>query len=252
MTVTEKLLKVFLVDKQLRGLESRLRAAERFLGEQSGQIGTLTGKRDAIDAQLRQLNAKIGDHEGEIARFDERIATLREQMNSARTNKEYKAFLTEVNTLKADRGREEESALELIAKREELGAQRTQVESQMGEREKMRGVAEGDRNARASEIRDRVAELRTQREALANEVPPNAMKDYEKLLEVHEDQAMAVIEVQDRRRHEFTCGACMMNLPIETVNGLLSHGNITHCVSCGVILYVDENVSNAVQPAGKR
>ena len=252
MTVTEKLLKVFLVDKQLRGLESRLRAAERFLGEQAGQIGSLSGRRDAIDGQLRQLNAKIGDHEGEIARLDERIASLREQMNTARTNKEYKAFLTEVNTLKAERGREEESALELIAKREELGAQRAQIESQMSEREKMRGAAEGDRDARANEIRERVAELRAQRAALSAEVPAVVLKDYEKLLQVHEDDAMAVIEVQDRRRHEFTCGACMMNLPIESVNGLLSHGNITHCVSCGVILYVDENVSNAVQPAGKR
>jgi predicted nucleic acid-binding Zn-ribbon protein len=219
------------------------------LGEQSGQIGSLSTKRDAVDGQLRQLSAKIGDHEGEIARLDERIGVIREQMNTARTNKEYKAFLTEVNTLKAARGREEEAALEFITKRDELSAQRSQIESQMGEREKMKGVAEGDRNARATEIRDRVAELRTQRESLVQEVPTIVIKDYEKLLEVHEDDAMALIEVQDRRRHEFTCGACMMNLPIESVNGLLSHGNITHCVSCGVILYVDENVSNAIQPA---
>src|SRR3954469_19618533 len=103
MSVTESLLRVFRVDQQLQGLQSRLRAAERFLGEQTKQLQTLDSKREALASQLKQSQVAVANHEGEMARIDARIEQLREQMNAARTNKEYKAFLTEVNTLKADR-----------------------------------------------------------------------------------------------------------------------------------------------------
>jgi len=114
MSVTEKLLRVFRVDQQLQGLQSRLRAAERFLDEQTKQVHTLDGKRDTLTAQLKKLQATIADHEGEMARVDARVEALREQMNSARTNKDYKAFLTEINTLKADRSTTETAALEQL------------------------------------------------------------------------------------------------------------------------------------------
>src|SRR5262245_61112526 len=103
MSVTESLLRVFRVDQQLAGLQSRLRAAERFLDEQTRQLTQLESKRDGVNQQLKQTQAVVADHEGEMKRLDAKVETLREQMNSARTNKEYKAFLTEMNTFKADR-----------------------------------------------------------------------------------------------------------------------------------------------------
>src|SRR5688572_24457003 len=87
MSVTEKLLRVFRVDQQLRGLQGRLGGAERFLEEQTRQLRQVEAKRDAAAAQLRQLRATIADHEGEMARLDAKLAAIREQMNSAKTNK---------------------------------------------------------------------------------------------------------------------------------------------------------------------
>ena len=111
MSVTEKLLRVFRVDQQLNGLQSRLRAAERFLDEQTRQVTALDSKRDTLNAQLKQVQAVVANHEGEMARLDARIEAIREQMNSAKTNKEYKAFLAEMSTFKADRSNAETAAL---------------------------------------------------------------------------------------------------------------------------------------------
>src|SRR4051812_7244623 len=149
MSVTEKLLRVFRVDQQLQGLQTRLRAAERFLGEQTEQLKTLDSKRDALTGQLRQIQATVANHEGEMARLDARVEQLREQMNSARTNKEYKTFLTEINTLKADRSEAETAALEQMAKADELKRQAAELETQRAERDKLRGVAQGDRSKRS-------------------------------------------------------------------------------------------------------
>ncbi|MFN9972984.1 MAG: hypothetical protein ACK58T_24165, partial [Phycisphaerae bacterium] len=141
MNVTAKLLSVFLVDKQFRGLRSRLAAAERFLAEQNKLIEQLDAKKASLDAQVRQITATASNFEGEMKRLDARMATIREQMDSAQTNKEYKAFLTEVNTIKAERDRQETSALEHMGKVEDLKKQLDDIAKQRTEREKVQAVA---------------------------------------------------------------------------------------------------------------
>jgi predicted nucleic acid-binding Zn-ribbon protein len=228
-----------------------LRAAERFLDEQTKQLAQIDGKREGINGQLRQLQATIANHEGEMARFDARIETLRSQMDNAKTNKEYKAFLTEVNTLKAERSTNETAALELMTKADELKKQLAELDGQKGEREKLRKVAAEDREKKAEEIKDRLAQLKAERAQLASEVPADAMALYVELVRQKGDDAMAPVQELDRRRHEYTCGSCQMAVPVETVNALMRGANnqsVVRCVSCGGLLYIEKEVAERLQP----
>ena len=63
MGVTDKLHRVFVVDRQIRGLQSRLRAAERFLSEQDKQIGQLETNLESLRSQLRQVTASSSNSE---------------------------------------------------------------------------------------------------------------------------------------------------------------------------------------------
>jgi len=252
MSVTEKLLRVFRVDQQLGGLQSRLKSAEKCLEEQTKQLGGIESKRDAIQSQLKQLQVTIADHEGEMARLDARVETLREQMNSAKTNKEYKAFLTEVNTYKADRSVQETAALELMTKADALKKQFAELEGQKGDRDKVRQVAAGDRGKRAEEIKDRLNQLRAEREKLVAAVPAEVLKLYAELVRTKGDEAMAPVEELDRRNHEYNCGSCQMALPVETVVALIKSQVVTRCVSCGCLLYIEKSLADAVLPTTKR
>ena len=229
MNVTQKLLSVFKVDKQYRGLRSRLSAAEKFLAEQNKQIEQIDAKKASLDAQLRQLQAAGANFEGEMKRLDARMASIREQMDSAQTNKEYKAFLTEVNTIKAERDRQETSALEQMSKAEEIRRQLDELQKSRTERERVQAVATSERDQRAAEINDKLTDLKGQRESLAKDLPKDALQVFERLIQTRGDEAMAHIEEVDRKRHEYHCGACMMALPIEAVNGLLVSGKLTKC-----------------------
>lgn len=249
MSETAKLLRVFLVDKQLSGLTARLKAAERFFGEQEKQLTQLDSKKGTTESQLKQLGAMIANYEGEMARLDARIEHLRTQMNSAQTNREYKAFLTEINTIKADRSKIETIALEQMAQADTLRGQLAEIDTSREDRKKVRTVADDDRVKRAEEIRERVEQLKKEREALAAEVPANVLRDYQAIYVRREEESMAPVEVQDRKRHEFNCGSCMMSIPVEIVNRLMTHGTITRCVSCQCILYMDEAATTAMQPA---
>ncbi|TVQ60161.1 MAG: hypothetical protein EA378_12225 [Phycisphaerales bacterium] len=252
-TATERLRQVFEVDKQLRGLRSRLNQAERFLGAQSQQLASLTQKKEAADRQLRQLQAKAGEHEGEAARLEEKVNTLREQMNLAKTAREYKAFLTEVNTFKADKDKAESSALEYLQQIDELKGELAALEEAIAERSKMCHVAEGERTEREGEIAGRLKELEADRDRLRGLAPADALRDYDKRIARHPDEdPMAPIEEQDRRRHEYTCGSCMMELPVEAMSAVLSKGTVNFCPSCGVILFLPKELADALRPANSR
>lgn len=252
MDVTAKLLRVFLVEKQIRGLQTRLKAAERFLNEQTSQVAQLDTKKASIEVQLKQLSAVAKQAEGEVARLDARMATIRDQMNGAQTNKEYKAFLTELNTFKLEKDKAEQSALEAMTKVDELRKQAGEIDTQRSEREKLRVVAVAERDARAAEIKDRLDELTKERVALTADVPADSLRMLERLVNTRGEDAMAPIEIQDRKRHEFTCGSCQMSLPLDTVSGLMSKGKLTTCVSCGCILYLGEEEAKSLQPAANK
>lgn len=251
MDVTARLLRVYQVDRQLAALESRLKAAERFLHDQDRGLSATQSRREALQSQVRQARAMAANVEGEAEQIKAREATLREQMNSARTNKDYKTLLTEVNALKAQREKKEEEAIALLATVDELSGQIAELDKQAGERSKVRDVAASERAERAAEIRDRVAQLRTEREKAVAEVPAEVLAVYIELREQADDDAMAPLEVADRKRHEYTCAACMMAIPMEQAISLLS-GKLTRCPSCTCILYLTAETTDLITPASSK
>jgi uncharacterized protein len=248
MTVTDKLVRVFQVDKQLRGLQSRLGGAEKFLKDQTGQLAALATKQTGLEDQLKKLTAKLKDAEGEVARLDARIAQLRAHMESADTHKGHQAFLTEISTQKIEKEKAEAVALEHMTKSDELKKQLEEIATQKVDREKVKAVAADDRTKRQAEIQDRLDELKRERDKLAADVPADAMSTLDRLIHQRGDDAMAAIEVQDARRHEFNCGACMMSLPVDVVFALTTSGRLTKCSSCGCLLFADEETVKAAAP----
>jgi predicted nucleic acid-binding Zn-ribbon protein len=253
MGVTDALVRVHRVDRQLRDLRSRLRAAEKFLNEQQKGLGQIETQRSALESQLRQAEAASAERESEAERIQARIDHLREQMNSAKTNKEYKALLTEVNTFKADKGRVDEEGIELLTKVDELKATLAEMDSKRSDRTKVRDVAQQERDGRASEIQERVNELERERSRLVGDVPADVLSLYDGLVAQLDDEAMAPVEEQDRKRHEYSCSACMMSIPVESISTLLGGADkICRCVSCGCILYIEPELAEEVHAAGAK
>ena len=150
MSVTKQLLDLFRVDKQLRGLRSRLDGAERFLTQQSTLLADMDKQKSTLETQVKHLRAVIANEEGEAARIEARTTSLREQMNSAKTAKEYNAFLTELNTLKEQKTAADEKVLESMAKVEENEKKLAEITGQHSERSKIAGTAKTDRTSSQS------------------------------------------------------------------------------------------------------
>lgn len=252
MNVTAKLVRLHRVELNIRGLTGRLESAQRYLDAQESRIRELDASIESVGAQLRQLEAKASNEESSARDVETRIAALREKMNQATSNKEYSAFLTEINTLKADKSLIEEKALEQMTKVDELREQLNALRAQRDEREKVRVIARTQRDEREAEIRDRLEELKTERDREAGEVPAEALSTFEARVAAGEPDVMAPLEEHDRKRMEYACGSCQVLLPIEKLNGLLGHGRLTTCSACGAILYLEDAVREAATPASRK
>ncbi len=247
MTVTSKLLALFRCDQQLRGLQTRLRAADRFLTEQERQLKDEETRLSTTIADLKRARTSTAGSEGEAGTIDARAAQLREQMNTARTNKEYSAFLTELDALKKRKKDIEDSALETMGKFETLTKQSDALTIARDDRKKIVETAKKDRDTKAAEIKDRVEELKSQRSKLAADVPGDILKIFEELVNRLDDEAMAPVQELDRRNHEWTCGACQVVVPVQVLNDIAA-GKFTRCKSCTCILFTEEDVVSKKSP----
>jgi predicted nucleic acid-binding Zn-ribbon protein len=252
MSVTAQLLRVFQVDKQIRSLQSRLKTAEAFLGRQVKDLDEIDSGRKTLETQVKQQTAAAADQEGEAKRIEAKMASLRDQMNNSQTNKQYQAFLIELNTLKIEKDRVEAGALETMSKSEETRKKLTELDEKRTEREQVRVVAARDRDERFNEISGRLSELKAEFESCIADVPKDTMVMFNRLIETRGDEAMGPIEIVDRKRHEYNCGTCMMAVPMESVNALLTDGRLTRCSACQCVMYLTREDEERLRGGGKK
>lgn len=248
MSVNAKLLAVFQIERQIQGLSTRLRAAERFLTEQTRQVDELTTKLTSLESQKKQLAASVAERESEAARLNARLEELREKMNTAGTNREYQAFLGEINTIKDSKTEVDEQVLSLLGDVESIDAEMATTSDQLSERKTLQKRAQTEKAEREGEISSRMDELSSEREEASKDVPRDKLQMLESLVSERGDEAMASIEILDKRRHEVSCQSCMMAVPVEIVSSLMRN-EVTMCPNCGVLLYIEEAAAAKLAPA---
>ncbi len=247
MNPTERLLKLYRVDEQLRSLTSRLDSAERYFNAQDRKLTELGDQKTRLHDEMMHASATASNYEVEAKTIEERMDLLRERMSSSTTNKEYTGFLTELNTIKLDKDEAESQALEFMSRTEELQAEVSTIDDQIEERTKVREIARKELEDRRAAIADRLAELKNDRLVALKDIPGNVLADYEQQLDWHDGEAMAPVIEQDRRNLEYVCGSCNMTIPIERLSSLLGRGEITACPSCRCILYVEQDLREVFQ-----
>ena len=246
MTLTEDLLTLFRLDRQVRGLRSRLASAERYLQAQDRQIDELGAQQEELAHRRQQVQATVANLEVEGAGSDERMEKLRDELNNASTNKQYTAVLTELNTVKLSRSELDDRLLEEMEQIDRIAEQIAQFKGQVTERRKVREVAEAQLQERQGDVGQRLAELQTEHDAAAAGIPGNELSAFNHLADIHDGEAMAPIQEIDRRHREYACGACNMHMPFEAVSLLLgATESLVMCSACGRILYMQDEIRGA-------
>ena len=247
MSLTEDLLNLFRVDAQARGLRKRLESAQRYRDAQAQRVQELEQQRDELKGRKRQLQARISNFEVETATIDARLEKLRNDLNSASTNKQYTAVLTELNTVKISGSELDDRILQEMESVDEVSEQLAKLEKEFAERKKVAAVADTELQQRHEDVGARLAELDAERDAAAGGIPDADQRVFNEMADAYDGEAMASIKEIDRRNREYACGACNMHAPFEAVAALLGRSlTLVRCSACGRIFYLEDETRGAL------
>ncbi|MBL9119880.1 MAG: hypothetical protein JNL80_08200 [Phycisphaerae bacterium] len=248
MSLMDHLLTLYRVDSQLRALRTRVDAGERDLAAQVKLLSGLQRQDTELASQSRQLQATIHNLETEAQGFGDRIAKLRNELNSSQNDKQYKAVLAEVKSLEGKKKECDDRALAEMERLEQVKKQATTVTGQIAERRKIHDVVLAQLGERKHECKDRLDELERERESAGKRVPDRERKIFNKVADDCDGEVMAEIEEIDRRHKEYACSSCRMEIPFASVATLMSNANIlVQCTACTRILYLAEQTKEVLR-----
>src|SRR5215510_2907356 len=108
------LVNYYRADQRVREAQGRLDAATKDVRIQERTTSDLAAKHKLAGSKLKEAQTKQGTLDLDLKTRDAHIDKLRTQQQNAKNNKEYQAFLVEINTEKVDRAKVEEDALKVM------------------------------------------------------------------------------------------------------------------------------------------
>lgn len=231
------LVKLQSVENNLRAAKAKLARCRRNVILKENQLRTLQNTLEAKNEEIQRTRIQVDRLELEVKSTEETLAKYRAALNSAKSNKEYAAILTELNTTKADSSKVESQTLEMMKNVETDQTQCKQIEEAI-EKEKIElGEIRKQTEELAKKFEAEIAAVEQQWQAAAKDVQADALETFKRVAETYDGEAIAEIEVHDSRSGIYTCGGCFMSLTTETANTLLSRDEIIRCPNCTRILY---------------
>lgn len=171
--------------------------------------------------------------EGNLSLEQEKIKRTEGRMFEVKTNKEYQAFLNEIEMAKEANSREEEEILRLMEEIDE-------VKKNLAKREKEVKASLEKIEGEKKRIQEKMAQddigwkkQTERREALTQQMEKKLFRLYNTLKEKRE---VGVVRVKKE-----TCQGCFLNIPPQMYIEVQKNNILIQCPHCNRILYFEEN-----------
>jgi len=239
-TMLQALLRLQSVERQLAQVRGRLKTRQNAVAAQQHRIEQVKKDYEALHDKAMQRQ-KDADRVGlDLKGGEDKVSKYRAVLNTAKTNKEYAAILTQINTLKADNAKQEDEILRIMQEVESVRAEAAKAKAQVDAEEKRLAEVTASSAAEIQRLTGMHDDLSAQRAAAAGDVPSEALAVFERIAVNYDGEAMAIVEVHGKRPpYDYVCGGCYMSLNAEHANALKVRDEIRTCDNCGRILYME-------------
>jgi predicted nucleic acid-binding Zn-ribbon protein len=182
--------------------------------------------------KIESLEKTRRQKEGHLNLEQEKIKKAEGRMSEVKTNKEYQAMLSEIDTIKETNSRIEEEILQVMDEIDEL-------KKDLSKREKEVGVSVEKIEAERGKLKEKMAHDETiwneqmeRREVLSKQIESKLFKLYNTLKEKR--QGIGVVNVKNE-----TCQGCFVNVPPQMFIEVQKNNALIRCPNCNRILYWD-------------
>jgi len=193
----------------------------------------LTSHERKLEADRAALSANLKERkkcEGDIEVQKQKISKLKDQMQGAKTNEQFRAFQHEIEFCEKEIRNSEDRILELMTESEPLDKNVKAAEIAL-KAEKAQVEAEKTQARERTSVDQKASQdLQQERAQIVAQITPSLYQRYERVRPNR--KGIAVAEVVDGR-----CTACQIVLRLQYFQDLKRGENILSCESCQRILY---------------
>jgi predicted nucleic acid-binding Zn-ribbon protein len=239
--VLNGLIKLQSVENQLRAAKAKLARCRRNVIIAENQVRSLQNAYEAKKEEIQLTKVQSDRLELELRTRDEEVAKLRAHLNSAKTNKEYAAVLTQLNTTRADNSKIETQILDLLKDIESDQAESENILNQINQAKGNLEQIRKDSEATSSKYEAEIREIQLQWDKKAQDIPAEPLEVFKRVAETYDGEALAVVDKQQSKTEAYSCGGCFMGITTESVNHLLSKDDLIRCPSCTRILVISDS-----------
>jgi predicted nucleic acid-binding Zn-ribbon protein len=236
------LVKLYQADQKLREVQSRLDAVSRNARLQERRVADLSERLRLSQTTLKEQQSQAGQFDLDLKTRDAKIERLRTQQQNAKTNREYQAFLVEINTEKLDKAKSEESLLKVMEEVEKGQAEGKELSASLESEKSKLAAIQTEIGDRVKQLQAEIDSLRPARDESAAAVPAHARAAFERLADRFDGEAMSALSKPDRRREEYVCTICNMDLVTDVYNKLHTRDELMFCPSCHRILFIPDDL----------
>ena len=209
---------------------------------QENQLRVLQNEFEAKLEEIRLTRIQADRLELELKSRDEHIAKFRAALNVAKSNKEYSAILTELNTSKADNSKLEGQVLDLMKNIETDEAACVEAQQQIDQQKEKLNQVRKETEIKSAEYEKQIDEIQSEWNESSASIPEDVLEMFKRVADTYDGEALAVAEEQGRLKNQsFSCGGCFMGLTAETVNQLMTKDDIIRCSNCSRILVLKDS-----------
>jgi predicted nucleic acid-binding Zn-ribbon protein len=234
------LVKLQSVENRLRAFKSKVTRCRRGVIFQENLLRQLQSGIVAKQEEIKLIRIQSDRLEVELKSRDEYIAKMRAALNLAKSNKEYAAILTELNTSKADNTKLETQILELMKNSDADKAECDEVQTQIDEQTQKVDSLRKDSEGKVVEFEKEMVAVQLEWDEAASEIPADVLETFKRVADTYDGEAIATVGQQDERSESYSCGGCFMRQPSEVANRLMTNDEIIRCTNCTRILVMDQ------------
>lgn len=239
--VLRGLIKLQSIENHLRAAKAKLTRCRRNVIIQENRVRSLQNAIEAKKEETQLTKIQSDRLELELKSKDEIITKLRASLNIAKTNKEYAAVLTQLNTTKADNSKTETQILELMKDIESDEIECDSISKQIDEQKQKLEQIRKESDSLAIKYQAEIEKIQTEWDQAASTIPAEPLNIFKRVADTYDGESLAIVDPQEGKTKTYACGGCFMGITAESVNLLLSKDDIIRCPTCTRILVINDS-----------
>ncbi|MCS7231939.1 MAG: C4-type zinc ribbon domain-containing protein [Elusimicrobiota bacterium] len=237
----KKLLKLQSYDEELILLKEEIEAIPIEIQNQESLISQIQKAKDELKEKIKKTQVEIKEKEIEIQSIEQQIKKHTQELNSVKTNEQYRALLNEIERLNQQKDTIETEILILM---EELDKKNKELKEEEDRLNNTKNLVE----QKIRELKEKHQKLKENFELKNKERNLFASTIDKKYLDIYnnisskKESALSAVNFSDN-----TCEKCNMSITKQEINEIRKYEEFIFCSSCSRILYISEDLKDTQQ-----